>query len=407
VNGNQLDSIPANLCKQTPVLRYLYLNNLKLTSAPPSLDTLAYLEQLDLSHNNIPTLPMEIFQLRQLYSFDISHNKLTSSTSGETWDTVNWAHECALEILDISFNSLTQAPAATKDLVARGTSVLYYGNPFSLKESPSHLCPYPIGWSEMVGRRPTQEDSLCLAGKVTENVFLFALFDGHAGRGAAEYAVQNFPKCLMQKLAQEKDYLKVLSESFVDLNENFRKFSAASKDPSMKHCGTTGVAILLTGSEIFVANVGDARAVMYTGGDPVNANRGLDLCSPTNVVRVSEYHKPDDEEERIRLAGGYVVDSRVNGFLGVSRSIGDFYIDPVICDPSAMKFQLPPNQDAFIVLACDGVWDELSDTEACSIVHKFSSQNSNPHSLSACVRDFSYFLGSDDNISVMVIKLKK
>jgi len=173
----------------------------------------------------------------------------------------------------------------------------------------------------------------------------------------------------------------------------------------MKHCGTTGVAVLISGNEIFVSNVGDARAVMYMGGDAAGA-RALELSSASNVVRISEDHKPDDEEDRVRNAGGYVVDSRVNGFLGVSRSIGDFYIEPVICEPSSKKIHLPTTNDAFIVLGCDGVWDELSDTEACSIVHKFS-QNNDPHTLSAAIRDFSYFLGSDDNISAMVIKLKK
>lgn len=413
LNGNPLGSIPTSLCKQTPVLRYLYLNNLKLTTVPSYIETLPCLEQLDLSHNLLTTLPVEIFQLRQLYSLDVSHNKLVSTnittTSGdsETWDTSNWVHECAVEILDISFNSLTQLPVACKDLMSRGTSVLYYGNPFSLKETPTSI--YSTGWSEMVGRRPTQEDSLCVAGKLSDNTHLYALFDGHAGRGAADYAARHFPKVLAQKISQEKDLLKALSDSFIELNDNFRKFSASSKDPAIKHCGATGVAALLSGSEIFVANVGDARAVMYLGGDPItnNTNKSLDLCSTSNVVRISEDHKPDDEEDRIRLAGGYVVDSRVNGFLGVSRSIGDFYIDPIICEPSTTKYKVPSSNDAFIILGCDGVWDELSDTEACSIVHKFSSQNDNLHSLSSVVRDFAYFLGSDDNISAMVVKLKK
>jgi len=103
-----------------------------------------------------------------------------------------------------------------------------------------------------------------------------------------------------------------------------------------------------------------------------------------------------------------VVDSRVNGFLGVSRSIGDFYLDAVICEPSGAKYSLPPNnQDSFIVLGCDGVWDELSDPEAASVVHRLVTQNMDAHAISATIRDYSYFLGSDDNISVMVVKLKK
>jgi len=79
-----------------------------------------------------------------------------------------------------------------------------------------------------------------------------------------------------------------------------------------------------------------------------------------------------------------------------------------VCVPSGAKYPVPSHQDSFILLGCDGVWDELSDYEACSIVHHFSYQGSNePHRLASALRDYAYFFGSDDNISAMVIKLKK
>ena len=69
--------------------------------------------------------------------------------------------------------------------------------------------------------------------------------------------------------------------------------------------------MLLTSSEIYCANAGDSRSVMW--------ERGL-------AVDLSHDHKPELPEERNRIlkAGGEVVDGRVNGMLALSRAIGDF-----------------------------------------------------------------------------------
>ena len=46
-----------------------------------------------------------------------------------------------------------------------------------------------------------------------------------------------------------------------------------------------------------------------------------------NVYDLSDDHKPDNEDEQMRIteAGGFVQDGRVNGELSLSRAIGDIY----------------------------------------------------------------------------------
>jgi len=61
------------------------------------------------------------------------------------------------------------------------------------------------------------------------------------------------------------------------------------------------------------------------------------------------------------------------------------------------------DDDEFLILACDGVWDEVSDELAVEVV----ATESDPTLASCKLRDYAYLLGSDDNISVMVIQLKK
>ena len=74
--------------------------------------------------------------------------------------------------------------------------------------------------------------------------------------------------------------------------------------------GTTACVILVTETEIICANAGDSRAV---------------LTQDLSTYDLSDDHKPDNEDETIRIvdAGGCVQDSRVNGKLSLSRAIGD------------------------------------------------------------------------------------
>jgi serine/threonine protein phosphatase PrpC len=160
-----------------------------------------------------------------------------------------------------------------------------------------------------------------------------------------------------------------------------------------KYCGTTAVSVLIDADRVaHVVNVGDSRAVLCRGGAP---------------LRLSFDHKPysDEEQGRIRGLGGCVAGEtgRVNGLLAVSRSIGDFYMHPFVTDePFQAQVQLE-EADEKLILACDGVWDEVSDERAVEIV----MAEADPFLACAKLRDFAYALGSDDNISVMILHLKE
>lgn len=66
----------------------------------------------------------------------------------------------------------------------------------------------------------------------------------------------------------------------------------------------------MTATEIYCANAGDSRAIIAQGG---------------KTYELSDDHKPDNEEELIRIeaAGFDVSDGRVSGKLSLSRAIGD------------------------------------------------------------------------------------
>ena len=97
---------------------------------------------------------------------------------------------------------------------------------------------------------------------------------------------------------------------------------------------------------LYTANVGDARIV---------------LCRNGKALRLSYDHKGMDENEgkRISKAGGLILNNRVNGVLAVTRALGDSYLkDLVTGHPYTTETVIQPDQDEFLILACDGVSDK-------------------------------------------------
>lgn len=128
--------------------------------------------------------------------------------------------------------------------------------------------------------------------------------------------------------------------------------------------GTTAVCAFISNENIYIANCGDSRAVLCRNGVPIFSTQD---------------HKPilPSEKERIVAAGGSVMVQRVNGSLAVSRALGDYDYKNVAelgqCEqlvspePEIFCKERDP-QDFFLVLACDGVWDVMSNEAVCSFI---------------------------------------
>lgn len=60
---------------------------------------------------------------------------------------------------------------------------------------------------------------------------------------------------------------------------------------------------------------------------------------------------------------------RVQGQLAITRAIGDTELKPYITsEPEIVSFQLEGDED-FIIMASDGLWDEVSNDQAASEVY--------------------------------------
>jgi len=110
---------------------------------------------------------------------------------------------------------------------------------------------------------------------------------------------------------------------------------------------------------LYTANVGDARIV---------------LCRNGRALRLSYDHKGSDENEgrRVANAGGLILNNRVNGVLAVTRALGDAYMkDLVTGHPYTTETVIQPDQDEFIILACDGVSLNIMRIASRSSPHMF------------------------------------
>ena len=256
-------------------------------------------------------------------------------------------------------------------------------------------CPLP---RNRQGYRPEMEDQHTCATNIPglEGHGFFAVYDGHGGDKAAILS-ERMVLPSIQKQKQYQAYVaappaqrdpvllaQAMADGFVACDAEMRP-----KLPPPDTSGTTAVAVFITPTHIICANAGDSRGVYCKG----------------QVVALSEDHKPDDAGERARIerAGGHVAQGmmgmgpmRVDGDLAVSRCLGDFEykrnqrlppveqkVSPL---PECRTFVCDPAKDEMLVLACDGIWDVMSNQEVCDFVRMLLAEGEKDIGLVAEVR---------------------
>lgn len=267
-----------------------------------------------------------------------------------------------------------------------------------------------FGLSSMQGWRVEMEDAhtavIGLPGGMKEWSF-FAVFDGHAGDKVSAYCAEQ----LLDAITANEDFkndsadgvpsvesiCKGIRTGFLTLDEKMRNMPdmLSGKDKS----GSTAVGSLVTPTHIFFANCGDSRGV---------------LCRDGKVVFSTQDHKPVNpiEKERIQNAGGSVMIQRVNGSLAVSRALGDFEYKNVegkgpceqLVSPEPEIFaEERTEKDEFLVLACDGVWDVMSNEDLCEFVRNRMQLTDDLSNICNQVADTCLYKGSRDNMSIVIV----
>uniref|UniRef100_A0A8B9S5K5 Integrin-linked kinase-associated serine/threonine phosphatase 2C n=1 Tax=Apteryx owenii TaxID=8824 RepID=A0A8B9S5K5_APTOW len=280
--------------------------------------------------------------------------------------------------------------------------------------------------AERKGEREDMQDAHVILNDITEEcqplpsqitrVSYFAVFDGHGGVRASKFAAQNLHQNLIKKFPKgeivsvEKTVKRCLLDTFKHTDEEFLK-QASSQKPAWKD-GSTATCVLAVDNTLYIANLGDSRAILCRYNEESQKYAALSL---------SKEHNPTQYEERMRIqkAGGNVRDGRVLGVLEVSRSIGDgqYKRCGVISVPDIKRCQLAHN-DRFILIACDGLFKVFTPEEAVNfIVSCLEDKNiqtregkleADARYEAACNRlaNKAVQRGSADNVTVMVVRIE-
>jgi len=203
---------------------------------------------------------------------------------------------------------------------------------------------------------------------------LFACFDGHglSGDSCSQFVANTLQALLEDHPALFEEPERALKETFVRVDELLEGQATIETSSS----GTTATVVLLIEGTLYTACVGDSRAVIASNGRRKGQVVARDL---------SRDHKPDlpDEHARIKKRGGFVSPPEDWGGparvyldphftapgLAMSRSIGDHAVKRigVTAEPEVTTHKLTAD-DAFLVIASDGVWEFLASDVVATLV---------------------------------------
>ncbi|CDY46639.1 BnaA07g10570D [Brassica napus] len=185
---------------------------------------------------------------------------------------------------------------------------------------------------------------------------LFAIYDGHMGDTVPAY----LQKHLFSSILKEGEFWVDPQKSILKAYEKTDQ-AILSNSSDLGRGGSTAVtAILINGRKLWIANVGDSRAVLYRGG---------------KTMQMSTDHEPRAERSSIEDRGGFVSNlpgdvPRVNGQLAVSRAFGDKGLKTHLSSEPDIKHANVDSQTDILVLASDGIWKVMTNEEAMEIAKR-------------------------------------
>lgn len=237
-----------------------------------------------------------------------------------------------------------------------------------------------------------------------KDAMFFGVYDGHGGGKIASYVSKHLHKIILKQPEYQKgDIETAIAKGFLECDETMRTEESLKDDMS----GSTAITALVRDNKVFINNVGDSRCIAGVNG---------------KAVALSVDHKPQDEKEHQRIvnAGGFVEFNRVNGNLALSRALGDFAFktnttlpaeEQVVSScPDIVVREIEDDWD-FILLACDGIWDVLTNQDVTDFVIKRIGEGKEPEVI--CEELMTQCLAPDstmgglgcDNMTVILVCL--
>lgn len=294
-----------------------------------------------------------------------------------------------------------------------------------------------------------------------------AVYDGHCGSRVAELAASRLHLLAAKKedmfTKWPQGTFDGIERALVLIDEEFTEMVRQAPEPLLD--GSCAIIAVIKQEEpraLAVANLGDSRAVLSRGGSAVELSRSHSpgradereriisaggWITSEREIAVGRLHHMDLDDPSIRQRAqqlNYVDIYRVNGELCVSRALGDLdyklphvndyqhwfflpghpgyreksnHANPNTAEQPAFKFTndlviVTPEwdvrdleeEDEFLILACDGLWDVMSSQEAVDIArrNRGDCKLASEELVNTALR-----MGTNDNVTVTVVNLQE
>ncbi|WOL05503.1 putative protein phosphatase 2C 44 [Canna indica] len=217
---------------------------------------------------------------------------------------------------------------------------------------------------------------------------LFAIFDGHLGDRVPSYLKANLFDNILKEPLFWRDPNSAIKNAYCNTNKSILENST-----QLGPGGSTAVtAIVIDGKDLWIANIGDSRAV---------------LCERGAADQLTVDHEPDAERSRIERQGGFVTIfpgdvPRVNGQLAVARAFGDQNLKAHLSSDPAIRHVLIDPTMEFVILASDGLWKVMKNQEAVDLVKPIKD----PQAAAKRLTTEALARKSKDDISCVVIRFR-
>lgn len=260
---------------------------------------------------------------------------------------------------------------------------------------------FKIHYTSVKGRRDSNEDHHTLIMNIDnkdENlnpINFFGIYDGHGGDAVSDHIHKVLPLHYMNKENKfpfTRDFhvkkCKELQDEILKSEYGYNQGSACIYTILYKHDNEIHLNTI---------NLGDSRLCI--------------VYDTYKVKQITTDHKPDEtnEEKRILALNGDIYTDTEGviriGDLSVSKSFGDGDNAPYISQVPDCFYNKITNNTKYVVLACDGLWDEIESKDLGNVIKDINSKNIKNVNLASELANYALKKGSTDNISVIVIEI--
>jgi pyruvate dehydrogenase phosphatase len=335
------------------------------------------------------------------------HSTTTTSTALNSWRQLQ--------------RELPKHPSRLFTTVARPSLLaILRENQYSLSppasESQSIICRVDV--NSIASNEPVEDRHSEFLFQLGQNrrAYMIGVYDGHAGHECAHTIMTELPVYCAQDLSSAVNasadvVKKTLTKTLERMDQDLMSVALDPKNGYTRQsllpaiAGSVAAQAVVLTDDLYVANTGDVRAVL-------GRRQSSESADKFDTIEMSRDHHAEDEEERQRVIGEHpeseqnhvLYRNRILGGLQPTRAFGDCrykwsvsdinkvmklqsgldqteiyrlqapqnYKTPpyVIARPDVFHRKLDDN-DEFLIVASDGLWDWVSNEEAVEIVRQY------------------------------------